>query len=231
MRLITKTITFFLTISFFSASYAAISFERYGLLLCSKPGFSCINVKRGETWYKLFPNKKQRDIVMRLNRINVALQHRRWLIIPKDFKNIDYLKLAPFPEQMNTHDKKLILVNLAKFAYAAYNKEGELIKWGPATGGKSWCNDLGRTCQSAAGTFHIYRIQDADCASSKYPVENNGGAPMPYCMHYYKGFAIHGSTLMGFQNRSRGCIRIFNSDAKWLNKHFVKKGTEVIVRR
>lgn len=94
----------------------------------------------------------------------------------------------------------------------------------------NYCSDTHEDCQSAAGAFKIYRIQGENCQSSKYPLDRNGGAPMPYCMHYYKGYAIHGSTLSGFVNRSRGCIRLFYSDAKWLNEDFVRLGTAVIVK-
>jgi lipoprotein-anchoring transpeptidase ErfK/SrfK len=48
-------------------------------------------------------------------------------------------------------------------------------------------------------------------------------------MHFFKGFAMHGSVLPG-KNASHGCVRMFTSDAAWLNKSFVKIGTPVTVR-
>lgn len=206
-------------------------FELYGLLQCSHQGFYCLPVKKGETWIGLFPNKQERDIVMRLNRTNVALFYRHWILVPKDLNHIKYMDLAPFPHHIDDHGHKLLLIDLPKFAFAAYKKNGDLLYWGPASGGKDWCADTAHSCKSASGHFTITRMKGVDCESSTYPLETNGGAPMPWCMFYYKGFAIHGSTLSGFINRSRGCIRLFNGDAKWLYEHFVKKGTEVIVKR
>lgn len=222
-----------LALIFFSmASYADKNpFELYGLLQCSRSGFYCIPVKKGETWIGLFPNERQREIVMRLNRTNVALFYRNWIVIPKDLKHINYMDLAPFPNHLNGITHKLLLIDLAKFAFAAYGKNGNLIYWGPASGGKDWCDDTHHSCKSAAGHFTITRMRGVSCESSTYPLDTNGGAPMPWCMYYYKGFAIHGSTLSGFIDRSRGCIRLFNRDAQWLNQHFVKIGTDVIVER
>ncbi len=215
-----------------TASYAAAQFERYGLSLCGNSQYRCISVKPHESWFKLFPNLHEREVVMRVNRTNMALSLRRWLVIPKHLNSVNYMSLSPFPKHRDTKGKKLLYVDLGLFAFAAYNKEGNLVYWGPATSGKDLCvNDVNGVCHTATGHFHVYRIQGADCESSKYPLATNGGAPMPYCMHYFRGFAIHGSTLLGFNNRSKGCIRLFNSDARWLNLHFVSIGTNVFVQQ
>lgn len=206
-------------------------FVGYGAQLCQLPGFSCFAVKENQTWAALFPNEHQRELVMRLNRTNVALRYRRWIVVPMHWKSVDYISLSPLPEHLPTLGNKLILVDLRVFAFGAYDRDGDLIYWGPASGGRSYCDDIGQDCQSAVGRFKIYRIQGEQCKSSEYPLESKGGAPMPYCMHYYKGYAIHGSSLLGFVNRSRGCIRIFYSDAKWLNEYFAELGTLVVVKR
>lgn len=206
-------------------------FQVYGLSLCNQAGFKCIPVRRGSTWKDLFPNGEQREIAMRLNRTNVSLMYRKWLVVPDDWKTVKYMDLSPFPKHIHPPGGRLLYVNLQVFAFAAYAPDGTLLYWGPATGGKAWCSDLHRSCESAEGVFKIYRIQGADCRSSAYPIVTNGGAEMPWCMHYYRGFAIHGSTLSGFVNRSRGCIRLFDADAKWLNQQFVHYGTKVIVKR
>jgi len=205
--------------------------EPYGKSLCALPGFKCIRVGPHDTWYQRWHNEHQREIVMRLNRTNVALKYRHWLLVPDRMSHLNYMQLSPFPEHIKSSGHKLLLVDLRVFAFAAYNAEGNLVYWGPATGGQKWCSDTKEDCRTAVGRYKIYRIQGENCKSSKYPFDTKGGAPMPYCMHYYKGFAIHGSTLSGFNNRSRGCVRVFYSDAKWLNKNFVKLGTRVIVKR
>lgn len=199
--------------------------------LCDLIGFHCIQVTSTDSWQKLLPDYTQRQIVMRLNRTNVSLRYRSWLVVPNHVANLNYMSLSPFPKHIKAQHRKLVLVDLSKFAFAAYDANGQLVYWGPATGGRKWCSAKHKqSCLSATGRYRIYRIQGANCVSSEYPVATHGGAPMPYCMHYYRGFAIHGSTLIGFENRSQGCIRLFYDDAKWLNHQFVKIGTEVIVK-
>ncbi|MCH9644721.1 MAG: L,D-transpeptidase [Gammaproteobacteria bacterium] len=201
----------------------------YGHGLCKLPSYKCVDVSGKRDWKRLFPDKMKREIAMRLNRTNVSLYYSRTIVVPKSWKNLNYMDLSPFPAHYNTGNKKLLIVDLSLFAFAAYNADGSLEFWGPATGGKSWCEDLGRSCATKAGQFHIYRIQGSECTSSRYPIEENGGAEMPYCMHYFKGFAVHGSTLSGFRHKSRGCVRLFEEDAKWLNEYFVKRGTRILV--
>jgi lipoprotein-anchoring transpeptidase ErfK/SrfK len=63
----------------------------------------------------------------------------------------------------------------------------------------------------------------------------HGGAPMPYCMHFYRGYALHGSTTVPGYRASHGCIRMFIEDARWLNEEFIdlpysnQKGTKVVI--
>ncbi len=202
----------------------------YGAHLCGYPEFKCITVKSGDTWEKLFPNERQREIVKRLNRTNTPLGYRRWIVVPTNIAEVNHLDLSPFPDTIKTNGKKLLIVNLGLHAFGAYNEEGRLVHWGPVSGGKGWCPDIKHYCNTAVGTFQVIQKEGPKCVSPKYPVETGGGAPMPWCMHYYRGFALHGSTLPGF-HASHGCIRLFKDDAKWLNQHFLDIGTPVIVTR
>ena len=202
----------------------------YGSHLCAYSEFSCIKVKRGDTWGKLFPNKREREIVKRLNRTNVPLRYRQWIVIPSNLSEVEHLDMSPFPDKIKSTGKRLLVVNLGLHAFAAYNEYGYLVHWGPVSGGKGWCPDVRLPCNTAVGAFRIIRKQGTECVSRKYPVETGGGAPMPYCMHFYRGFALHGSTLPGF-HASHGCIRLFHDDAKWLNRHFMHVGARVIVTR
>lgn len=206
------------------------SLHNYGGRLCENKQYDCVRVLPTDTWAGQWPNFQKREELMRLNRTNVALMYRQWLVVPKHLNEVSYMSLSPLPKQMNTHHKKLLLVNLKRFAFGAYNAKGQLIYWGPVSGGAKTCAQVGGSCLSKLGHFKIYRMHGKNCVSGKYPLETHGGAPMPYCMYYHKGFAIHGSTLSGFINRSAGCIRLFYDDAKWLNHHFVKIGTRVIVK-
>lgn len=208
-------------------STAFADYRFYGKALCSYPGFTCVKVKRGATWESMFPNSKEREIVMRLNRTNIPLAYRSWVVVPDHLSNVNLMELSPFPLYRDTHGKKIIYVSLNKQAFGAYDPSGKLVYWGPVSGGKGYCPDIG-TCKTATGTFKIYRKQGEECISSKFPIETDGGAPMPYCMHFHNGFALHGSTLPGY-NASHGCVRMFPEDAKWLNQDFAPIGTTVIV--
>lgn len=217
---------------FFIAGLSTPAFAQryYGSHLCGYPEFKCVKVTRGSTWEKLFHNSREREIVKRLNRTNMPLKYRSWILVPANLKSISLQALSPFPLHRNTDGQKLLLVDLSQQAFGAYDTNGELVRWGPVSGGKGYCSDVGRTCNTATGKFKIYRKQGPECVSSKFPIETDGGAPMPYCMHYKDGFALHGSTLPGYHD-SHGCVRLFFDDAKWLNQDFLSIGTPVIITR
>ncbi len=205
--------------------------EQYGLNLCHQPGLHCISVNRGDTWEKKFPDKKQREQVQRLNRTNIPLGYRRWLLVPDSWKNQDFLELGPFAKKIDPPQQKLLVVDLRVFAFAAYDAEGNLQYWGPASGGDHWCSDSPLHCETATGSFRIYRKKGADCISNKYPIASKGGSHMPYCMYYYQAYALHAYPMTGFAHRSHGCIHLFYGDAQWLNEHFVEIGTAVVVKK
>lgn len=226
MKRLVAILTTILIIS--SLSLPAVARSYYGKHLCAYPQFTCIPVKSGDTWTRLFPNTSQRELVKRLNRTNTPLRNRRWIVVPNDLGRLTLMDLSPFPAAIKAQGKRLLIVNLPLHAFAAYDPSGKLVHWGPVSGGKDWCDDIDAPCQTATGTYQIIRKQGAECESSKFPVETDGGAPMPYCMHYYRGFALHASRLPGY-HASHGCIRLFYKDAKWLNEHFADIGTKIIV--
>jgi hypothetical protein len=144
---------------------------------------------------------------------------------------------APIPEHISSHGEKVVVVDPRAHAWGAYNANGELVRWGMATAGSKWCRDLHRACRTKVGTFRIYSLGSSGCVSSKFPLPN-GGAPMPYCMFFNGGQALHGSNQVVYGNASHGCVRLHVSDAKWLRFHFVEgpnssngyRGTKVIIR-
>lgn len=133
------------------------------------------------------------------------------------------------PETRPATGQKVVVVDLNIPAWGAYDAEGNLVKEGQASGGRSYCPDIHSSCKTVTGTFKVYRKQGADCKSSRFPVETHGGAPMPYCMHFYRGYAMHGSYSVPGYNASHGCVRLIPSSAKWLNENFVDIGTTVII--
>lgn len=127
---------------------------------------------------------------------------------------------APFPSKISSTN--MIKVHLGKLAWGAYDDEGNLVKWGKASGGKNYCADIKRGCKTITGTFTIYRKQGPECKSNRFPV-GKGGAPMPYCMHFHNAYAMHGGQVPNY-NASHGCVRLLRQDAQWLNEEFVRVG-------
>ncbi len=199
-------------------------------------GYTCQRVKSGESWHSLFPDERERDVVMRINRTNQSLYGGRIIKIPNDLSG-DFLDYAPFERMIESPGEKVIVVDLNQHSWAAYDADGQLVYWGPATGGNDYCSDIGKSCRTKAGEFRIYSLGSSNCVSTKFPIPR-GGAPMPYCMFFNGGQALHGSPGQVIaDNVSHGCVRLFVQDAEWLRYDFVDppiaenryRGTKVVV--
>jgi L,D-transpeptidase ErfK/SrfK len=227
-----KSTTTALLIALLALSNVSFASKYYSRQLCSNSEYTCINVKRHDSWNKLFPNPTQQYIIKKINRMNIELEPGLILAIPKNLREDDSLAFAPFPTHITPLDRTVIMVDLKNQAFGAYDASGVLVHWGPISGGQDYCPDIGRPCHTPTGIFYIKYKEGHDCFSSKFPIPD-GGAPMPYCMYFYGGYAMHGCVLPGY-NASHGCIRMFTEDAEWLNKSFVEFGaktTEVIVNQ
>lgn len=225
MRISFASIIFLSAVAFMQPAWAA---KTYSQKLCNNSQFNCIKITKNQTWETLFPDATQRDVVMRLNRINIPLHSGMTLAIPKDLATTQVMDIAPFSKQIPSSGEKLIVVNPSVLAFGAYDPDGRLVWWGPISGGKHWCPDTGRDCKTISGSFEVYRKGGPNCASSKYPIPR-GGAPMPYCMFFKGGYALHASSRVPGFHDSHGCVRLFYNDAQWLSKQFVDYGTTVIV--
>lgn len=196
--------------------------------LCKNTDFDCYKTSKGDSWHKLFPNDEQRDIVMKINRTNTKLRNHRYIAIPKNMFWKNLYDFSPVPYNIENTGYAKVIISIADHAFGAYDEDGDLVRWGPISAGKGYCADTNSYCRTVRGDFNIYRKGSAYCKSGKYPLATGGGAPMPYCMFFYRGFAMHGSTLPG-HHASHGCVRLFNDDAAWLHKEFIVKGTKVSV--
>jgi L,D-transpeptidase ErfK/SrfK len=209
----------------------AFAESRYmGVRLCHTSGYTCYQVRRGDTWERLFSDSREQDIVMRVNRMGIRLHPGMILAIPK---NLDYGSVndyAPFPREISAPGENIIMVSLHNQAWAAYDSGGSMVRWGPASSAIGYCPDEGRSCHTVTGHFAIYMKEGHGCVSRKFPI-GRGGAPMPYCMYFHGGFALHGSYEVPGYNASHGCVRIYPSDAEWLNEEFTTLGTPVIVNQ
>lgn len=141
------------------------------------------------------------------------------------------------PSSIKPHAEKVIIIDPRLHEWGAYSSDGKLVRSGLATAGAKWCRDIEKPCRTKSGTFRIYSLGDEGCYSSKFPIPD-GGAPMPYCMFFNGGQAIHGSDNVVYGNVSHGCVRVHHTDAAWLRYHFVERpnqrnayqGTKVIVK-
>ena len=210
----------------------------YAETLCHDPDFNCIVIQSGQSWSSLFPNPEEQDIVRRINRMNTRLKPGTNIAVPKHIDRLTIYDVSPFPRYVETGGEKTIYVSQEKLAWGAYDSNGELVWWGPISSGSARCNGVIGGCTTPTGEFRIVRKQDIDCISTAFPRRadgNNGGAEMPYCMHFFRGYALHGSEEVPGYRASHGCVRLFTEDARWLNEEFVDlpgggmPGTRVII--
>lgn len=209
----------------------------YGSGLCGYPQYDCIKITSGQNWDNLFPDPVQRDLVQRINRTYNPLWSGKVLAVPKNLASVSLFDVAPFPLKIVGENQKEIIVDQDKLAWGAYDAQGNLMKWGPISSGRDRCPDANRSCRTLTGIFRVFSKENEKCTSDVFPI-GKGGAKMPYCMFFHKGFALHGSTDIPGMRASHGCVRMFTQDAEWLNHEFVElssernnfMGTIVIVR-
>ncbi|CDZ76964.1 L,D-transpeptidase catalytic domain [Legionella massiliensis] len=209
----------------------------FGTALCAYADYECIKVGPGQTWENLFPDEQQRDVVQRLNRSYNNLWAGKVIVVPRNLANKTLLDFAPFPLTINPDGEKQVVVDQDKLAWGAYDVEGKLVKWGPISSGRDKCPDSARSCRTMTGIFRFFSKENSNCRSNVYPI-GRGGAKMPFCMYFHKGFALHGSPDIPGYRASHGCVRMFTRDAEWLNRSFVElsnesnkfTGTKVVIR-
>jgi lipoprotein-anchoring transpeptidase ErfK/SrfK len=134
-----------------------------------------------------------------------------------------------FPLTVHATGNKRFVFDPKVSAWAAYDAAGDRVMTGRASGGGDYCEDTDASCRTVTGSFKIYKKGREKCVSGEFPVETNGGAKMPYCMYFFRGYTIHSGYEFSEGNTSHGCIRVLPSAAKWLNESFATIGTEVIV--
>lgn len=215
----------------------AVAHTLFGETLCHSPDYFCMKIKSGDSWERLFPNVEEEDIVRRINRMNVHLKPGMTIAVPKNIERLTIYDVSPFPRYIESNGEKTIYVSQKKLAFGAYDEDGELLWWGPISSGIGKCAVSGG-CATPTGSFRIIRKQDIDCVSTVFPRRANGesgGALMPYCMHFFRGFALHGSYEVPGYRASHGCVRMFIEDSRWLNEEFINvpgdgmRGTRVVL--
>jgi lipoprotein-anchoring transpeptidase ErfK/SrfK len=149
----------------------------------------------------------------------------RNLYFDSGFKKLAYNT----PEYRGATSRSTFIFDPNRHRWYAYDRSGELVGSGRASGGRGYCPDIHRRCKTPIGTFHVYSMGGPGCVSTKFPV-GKGGAPMPWCMYFHGGYAVHGSYELPNYNASHGCIRIEPAAAHWLQQNVIEYGTTVIVK-
>jgi len=253
---------------------------RHGETYCDEPDFHCVKVGRGQSWQKLWPDEREREIVMKVNRMNIRLRRGMTIAVPDDMEGKTYMDYSPYPHkrepeissrsrrksktwspneeapplefaagddwesepfidrigsladepEFEPDGEKVLIFDPNLLAWAAYDGDGYLVRWGPAVGGKSWCGDTKRSCRTKTGVTRIRNRRGRWARSSKYPLPN-GGAAIPYYMGFFPQYGFHASRNVPGRHASHGCIRMFFDDAEWLHNEWVEVGTKAIIRR
>ncbi len=139
------------------------------------------------------------------------------------------LESSALPASRISEGRNVFIFDPIHLQWAVYNKEGKQVGLGHAAGGKNYCPDIKKPCRTVVGEFTVFRTEDANCTSKTFPIDEGGGAPMPHCMFFYKGYAIHGSTSPLNKNASHGCIRVSKKAAAWINTNYISPGSIVRV--
>ncbi len=118
--------------------------------------------------------------------------------------------------------QKELVVTLSAYTWTAFDTTHASIKSGMISAGRGWCADLPGPCRTPTGTFHAQRKGGAGCKSNTFPMPD-GGAPMPYCVFFHRGYAIHGwRGRFTKRHLSHGCVRVSVEDAQWLHNEFLE---------
>jgi L,D-transpeptidase catalytic domain len=132
-----------------------------------------------------------------------------------------------FPKSRLATGKTVFIFDPNNHKWAVYDADGILIRIGSASGGRDFCPDINAPCRTIVGTFTAYRESGPECVSNEFPV-GKGGAPMPDCIFFHEGYAIHGASVVPDYNTSHGCIHVTVPDAQWIETQ-IKPGSTVIV--
>lgn len=219
----------YLFVILFSFCLISLSWAGYSEKLCKdEEHFECYKVKHKDSWDSLFPDETQQALVKSINRLGEKLHSGMKLAIPHDLSSATLLEYSPLNREIDPPGERVVVVSIKDMAWGAYEPDGILIRWGPISSARGYCPDIHRGCNTPRGKFEFYQEGGPDCKSTKFPV-GRGGAPMPYCMFFKGGFAMHGSYELPGYNASHGCIRMLVPDAEWLSKDFVDPGVTVII--
>lgn len=113
----------------------------YSSKLCKETQhYRCYITQKGDTWESLFPDATERETIKKINRRGNELVKGIKVAIPLELSYHPFA-YAPFVHQIPPPNVKTILISLNHLAWAAYDPQGNLIRWGKISGGRTYCSD------------------------------------------------------------------------------------------
>ena len=189
----------------------------FGCTLCliAQPAHVTYHLEPTEPLSRFSP--KQRHLLQKLNRADAAhLSRWKRLIVPNrwDLEELAYSPLPAFIEQFSNRPQT-VAVDLPGQVFGAYEFRS-LVRWGPISSG-----GLGNA--TLPGPYRLNWNARVRISSL------NRSWIMPWFFNFDSviGYGFHEYTLPGTP-ASHGCIRLLESDAKWLF-HWGSSGTPVII--
>ncbi|MCP9200996.1 L,D-transpeptidase [Gramella sp. GC03-9] len=173
-------------------------------------------------------SEEQLKTIFAINRIEKnRLRPNRPVVVP-DCASENPNAYSPFPENLNLLSciPKTVLISQRVQAFGLY-ENGELIKWGPVSTGKS------STRTPNGLNYGNYK------AKRKISTVDESWI-MPYYFNFmnFEGIGVHQYAMPGYP-ASHGCVRLYMDDAKYIfdwaemwkveNANIVKNGTPFMV--
>lgn len=154
--------------------------------------------------------KRRARAVELLNRIDLAFVKPGDIIVVPDTFDIDFRAYSPFPryyEGARDHDK-LFIIHKSVQAWAAY-EYGELARWGLVSTGSpdETPTPTGRYNFNWKEPYRVSSLSPEDEAWEMYWVFN---------FYVERGIHIHQYDMPTDGPTSHGCVRLVDSDARWI---------------
>ncbi len=147
----------------------------------------------------------ERDIVLRLNRVDAASYTRLDTMIVPDRIDTSWMAYSLFPTEIPALKdvRKMVFFAYYPEAFAAY-EAGRLVKWGPSNMGK-------KATPTPTGLFSAnWKAKEAIST-----VDNDWKLKWNFNVHNKGGVGWHQYQLPGYP-ASHSCMRLLESDAFWL---------------
>jgi lipoprotein-anchoring transpeptidase ErfK/SrfK len=195
-----------------------------------KTQYQTISVKQMKIdSFKTKYNDQQRAVILALNRVDEANVAKADTIVVASDASTNLMEYSPFPYNLSSIKdiKKIIFFSYPIQAWGAY-ENGHLVKWGPTNMGR-------QSAQTPTGLFYT----NWKAEETRSTVDDEWILKWNFNIANKDGVGWHQYEMPGYP-ASHSCLRLFESDAKylydwaeqWIQKDeqtVLAKGTPVIV--